>query len=312
VEGILTSFRSRLRPIKRATARVVERCWSLGFSAAGGLARQQTRRWASPGDQRILIVAPHPDDEAVGCAGTILRHVQAGDSVCLAVATDGRQSGAMVDPQEMSSQRKREALHAAELMQIDRLEWIGVAEGAWEVTVLQDRLSALIGEVEPDIIYAPSRIDFHPEHLLVAHALALALGEVSEPRRQGTRLRIYPIQVPLGPSVVNLVTDVSAVQPQCEAVLGAYVSQAASVHCARRRRRYSASFHRIGGHAEELWDLPAAHYVALHRGSPVQWPKVFRGLRNFPLTDPLAYLAGTGERRKIGCDPTARPMTDEP
>jgi LmbE family N-acetylglucosaminyl deacetylase len=296
----LTWFRSRLSPIKRSTARVMEQCWSLGFAAAGSLAREQTKRWTSPGDQQVLIVAPHPDDEAVGCAGTILRHVQSGDRVCLAVATDGRQSKAILDPEAISNRRKREAFRAADLLKIDRLEWIGLAEGAWHVTELKERLKALMGLVGPDIIYAPSRIDFHPEHLRVAHALALALGEVTEPRRQSIRVRVYPIQVPLDPFTVNLVTDVSGVHSQCEAVLQAYESQAASIHCARRRRRYSALLHRIAGHAEELWELPAGRYVALHRESPMYWPQVFRGLRNFPLTDPLAYLAGMQERRKIG------------
>jgi len=248
-----------------------------------------------------MIVSPHPDDEAVGCAGSILRHVQAGDRVCLAVATDGRQSRAVPDPQEMSDRRKREALHAAKLLQIDRMEWIGLAEGAWNVTMLKERLKALMGAVAPDIIYAPSRIDFHPEHLRVAHALALALGEVAAPQLQSTRVRVYPIQVPLGPFAVNLVTDVSAVHSNCEAVLRAYASQASSIHCARRRRRYSALLHRISGHAEELWELPAACYVGLHCESPALWPEVFRGLRSFPLTDPLAYLAGMRERRRIAC-----------
>jgi LmbE family N-acetylglucosaminyl deacetylase len=287
----------------------MEQCWSLGFAAAGSLLRKQARRWASPGGQRILIVAPHPDDEAVGCAGTILRHVQAADRVCLAVATDGRQSTAIPDPEEMSGQRKREAFQAAELLHIDRLEWIGLEEGAWNVVTLKERLKALMVAVAPDIIYAPSRIDFHPEHLRVAHALALALSEV-EVSSLPARMRVYPIQVPLDPYLVNLVTDVSAVRLQCEAVLRAYVSQAPSIHCARRRRRYSALLHRIRGQAEELWELPAARYVALHREPPVSWPEVFRGLRNFSLTDPLAYLAGLRERRRIGCG--RLPVVDRP
>ena len=38
---------------------------------------------------RILVLAPHPDDEVFGCAGAIMRHVAAGDSVRVAVVTDG-------------------------------------------------------------------------------------------------------------------------------------------------------------------------------------------------------------------------------
>ena len=37
----------------------------------------------------VLVLAPHPDDEVLGCGGTICRHVAAGDSVTVLVATRG-------------------------------------------------------------------------------------------------------------------------------------------------------------------------------------------------------------------------------
>jgi LmbE family N-acetylglucosaminyl deacetylase len=293
------SFRSRLRPLKRAAARIVERFWRLGFAGAAYVVRQDANRWTSPGRKQVLVVAPHPDDEAMGCVGTILLHVQAGDRTCVAIATDGRQSKAIRDPDEMSHRRRREATDAARLMDIDRLEWIGFPEGGWNVLHLKERRRRLIDEIRPDIMYAPSRIDFHPEHFAVAHALALALGEVDAMQSRDLRVRIYQIQVPLTSIMTNLVADISAVLPQCEAALGAYGSQAASIECTYRQRRYSTSWHRMTGHAEEFWELPASRYIALHRELPAHWPKVFRGLRNFPLSDPLAYLAGMNERQRI-------------
>lgn len=32
---------------------------------------------------RVLIITPHMDDEVLGCGGTIVRHVEDGDDVCL-------------------------------------------------------------------------------------------------------------------------------------------------------------------------------------------------------------------------------------
>jgi LmbE family N-acetylglucosaminyl deacetylase len=292
------SFRSRLRPVKRASASAVELIWRVGFGAAAWLVRRDINRWISPGGQRVLVVAPHPDDEAIGCVGTILLHVQSGDRVCVAIATDGRRSRAIPDPVQMALQRRREATDAARLMQLERLEWLGLPEGEWSVRALQDPLRALIEEIEPHIIYAPSRIDFHPEHFKVAHALALALGDVGVRQE---RVRVYQVQVPLTPVIANLVADVSALVPRCEAVLRAYVSQAGSVQCAYRQRRYSALLHGIAKHAEEFWEMPASRYVALHSVPPLQWPNAFRGLRNFPITDPLAYLVGRNARRKMRC-----------
>jgi N-acetylglucosamine malate deacetylase 1 len=291
------SFRSGLRPVKHALAHLIEHGWIVGFGAVALLLRRDARRWSSTGGQQVLVVAPHPDDEAIGCAGTVLLHAQSRDRVCIAIATDGGRSRAITDRNQMCRQRRREADEAARLMQVDRLEWIGLPEGEWNTPELQQALTALIEQIRPDIIYAPSRIDFHPEHLRVAHALALALG--GSPSTHDMRVRLYQIQVPLNPLLTNLVADVSGVKSASEAALRAYVSQAGSIHSAYRQRRYAAAWHGIAGQAEEFHELPVQHYVALHRQPPAQWPQVFRGLRYFPLSDPLAYLAGTAERRRI-------------
>jgi LmbE family N-acetylglucosaminyl deacetylase len=255
--------------------------------------------WASPGGGRILIVAPHPDDEAIGCVGTVLAHVAAGDRVWVAIATDGRRARTGRDPQTVAAARRAEAQAAAKLMQVERLEWLGFAEGDWRIEELAARLRSLLDELAPDVVYAPSRIDFHPEHLKVAHALALALEGEAARRPRDVTVRIYPVSVPLTPRLVNLIADVSGVIPHCRAVLAAYASQAASIECSYRQRRYGALLQRMSGEIEEFWQLPAERYVRLHREPPSDWPPVFRGLRSFPLTDPLAYLVGSGARRRL-------------
>jgi len=255
--------------------------------------------WASGGGGRILVVAPHPDDEAIGCSGTVLAHVAARDRVWVAIATDGRRARSGRDPQIVAAARHAEAQAAAQLMQVERLEWLGFAEGDWSVSELASRLRSLLEGFAPDVVYAPSLIDFHPEHLKVAHALALALDAAAARRPADLTIRIYPVSVPLTPRLVNLITDVSSVMPRCRAVLAAYASQAASIQCAYRQRRYGALLQRISGEIEEFWQLPAEHYVRLHREPPSAWPRAFRGLRNFPLTDPLAYIVGSGARRRL-------------
>jgi LmbE family N-acetylglucosaminyl deacetylase len=290
------SFRPALRPIKRAVVRLVERIWGVGFRACARFVRPDIARWTSSGKQQVLIVAPHPDDEAIGCVGTTLLHVGAGDRVCVAIATDGRRSKAIPDPSQMSEHRRREASAAARLMRVDRFEWIGLPEGEWSVSALHDSLKVIIKEVKPDIIYAPSRIDFHPEHFRVAHTLALALADINDWRG---RVRVYQIQVPLTALICNLVADVSALTPQCEAVLRAYSSQAGSLECIYRQRHYSAQLHGIAGQAEEFWEMTGKRFIALHRTPPPQWPNAFRGLRYLPFSDPLAYLVGRKERLRL-------------
>jgi LmbE family N-acetylglucosaminyl deacetylase len=289
------SFRSKLRPLKQAAAPAAE-AFAHACIAVGHFATPRNRAtWSSPGGERVLVVAPHPDDEAIGCAGTLLRHAQANDRVRIAVATDGRRSRTIRDPGEMARRRREEAVDAASLLRVEQLEWIGLPECEWQTAELAAPLRALLTAFEPTVVYAPSRIDFHPEHFAVAHALALALDDCGV----APRLRVYQVQVPLTPIVTNLVVDIAAFAAECDAALRVYATQAGSLACAYRQRRYSASLYRSAGPVEEFWEMSAQCYVELHHEAPGLWPRCFRGMRNFPLTDPLAFRVGRAERRRL-------------
>ena len=246
----------------------------------------------------MLVVAPHPDDEAIGCAGTMLRHIHRGDRVCVAIATDGRQSRAAPSAGEMARLRHVEAMRAQRHLGVAHCEWLGLPEGAWHIAELRTRLAGLLEELAPDVVYAPSRVDFHPEHLAVAHALALALDDATGAVAR-TRIRAFQIQVPLTSVLVNLRCDVSAETDCIRQAIAEYASQAASVVSAERLQRYCRLDEAPANRVECFWDLSLRGYVELHREPAECWPQAFRGLRHFPLSDPLAWLVGSRERRRL-------------
>ena len=71
-----------------------------------------------PGDERVLVLAPHMDDEVIGCGGTVARHVARGADVTVIFLTDGRQGGAVaqsggsLEPLDIVATRKQEARRA--------------------------------------------------------------------------------------------------------------------------------------------------------------------------------------------------------
>ena len=101
------SLRARLRPVKRAISRGMGRCWELGFATLGSWIRSDAARWSSSGTRRVVVLAPHPDDEAIGCAGSILKHVGCGDRVSIVIATDGRRSQTITTRGVSSAWRSR-------------------------------------------------------------------------------------------------------------------------------------------------------------------------------------------------------------
>jgi LmbE family N-acetylglucosaminyl deacetylase len=286
----LTSFSKRL------LGTIAEQVWVALFAAMGVVSRPRGATWPNPDPfRRVLVIAPHPDDETIGCGGALRLHSAAGAQVVVACVTDGRTSRAFgLAPDEMARRRRLEAEAAATTLGVDRLEWLGLAGGAWTDDQLVQALERLTGAVAPDLVYAPSCVDFHPEHVQVARAVAhcWATAEIT-PRA----VRIYPVQVPLTPVLANLVVDVTGVLPDIRVALDQYATQIANVPRALRQRRYTAARWRIGTYAEEFWELSTDAYIRLHRQPPAG--AAFRGVRAHAIYDPAAYWSGARARRQL-------------
>ena len=194
-----------------AISRGIARCWELGFATLGSLIRSDAARWSSSGTRRVVVLAPHPDDEAIGCAGSILKHVGCGDRVSIVIATDGRRSQMIADTTKMSEQRRMEAAAAAQLLGDVRVEWLGLREGDWDLRELQSRLETLLDDIEPDVIYAPY-VSIFTEHGARSHGRSTRMLAPNHGRS------MCGVQVPLTPALSNLVVDVSDVAERCHAV----------------------------------------------------------------------------------------------
>jgi LmbE family N-acetylglucosaminyl deacetylase len=283
---------------KRVIGAFTERVWLAGFTASSLFVRPRPLSWTDgPPRPRVLVVAPHPDDESIGGAGAMLLHRRVGAEVVVACVTDGRTSRAMeLGPDEMARRRRAEAGEAARRLGITQLEWLGLPAGRWADENLQHALGELLRVHRPDVVYAPSCVDFHPEHTRVAHVLARALCTLAA---KPPVVRIYPVQVPLTPRLANLVVDVTACIDGIRGAFDAYETQRANMPRALRQRRYAAHCYRAGEHAEEFWQLTADEYAAVHDAPALASPSPFRGVREHPATDPLAYMLGTGARRRL-------------
>jgi LmbE family N-acetylglucosaminyl deacetylase len=120
---------------------------------------------------KILVVAPHPDDETLGCGGTLLKHRMQGDELHWYIAT--RITEAAGFTAERVKQREAEieavaraypfaAVHSGgfETMQLDRVA----------MRELIGSLSRVMQQVQPERIYLPYRNDAHSDHAAVFDA----------------------------------------------------------------------------------------------------------------------------------------------
>ncbi|MSR05818.1 MAG: PIG-L family deacetylase [Gemmatimonadetes bacterium] len=281
----------------RAVDAVISRVWAAGVAGAGRLT-PPVPRWVGAGGKCVMVIAPHPDDEVAGTGGTLALHRRAEDDTVVVHVTDGRGSRALgLGPDEMAARRHAEAETALRALGVTAWEWIGLREWDWADAEGVSALTRALAAHRPGVIYAPSRVDFHPEHRRVARALAAALATYTE---SAPAVRIYQVQVPLTRVLVNLVAPVAEVLPDTLRAAEEYASQAGSLRASLRLKQYAARSHGLAGGAEEFWEMSAGTYVALH--AEVTEPPVheaFRGFRRLSFTDPLAFALGRGERRHL-------------
>lgn len=128
---------------------------------------------------KILIIAPHPDDEVLGCGGTIVKHVMQGDEVNVCYVTQAYYP----DWTDKYLQQKEEEIQCAnEVLGISQrfnLNLPTVKLDTIPQKEINKALSEIITIVQPDRTYIPHRGDLNADHRIVHDAALVALRPVS-------------------------------------------------------------------------------------------------------------------------------------
>lgn len=127
---------------------------------------------------RVLVIAPHPDDEVLGVGGTIVRLSREGHEIYIAIVTKG-------EPELFSSslikQGREEAMKCHELLGVKETCFMDFPAARLD-TVQHHRLnlafSELISKVSPAVVFLPFSHDMHKDHRLVCESALVALRPV--------------------------------------------------------------------------------------------------------------------------------------
>src|SRR5687767_7617139 len=104
----------------------------------------------------VLVISPHPDDESIGCGGTLRKHIVEGDSVQVIFLTSGEKGGHGRSEEETIEIREKESFAAAEVLNIEKIEFWRQPDGAFEATQTNvNRLVEKIKDYKATVIYAP-------------------------------------------------------------------------------------------------------------------------------------------------------------
>ncbi len=131
---------------------------------------------------RVLVVAPHPDDETIGCAGAILALRRTGARVEVLVVTDGAASHRLSvshPPARLARVRSRETRAACAVLGVraGQITMLGAPDGGLDTLGRSARVRfarALAKRARYDLVLMPDPDDAHPDHRHVARAVARA------------------------------------------------------------------------------------------------------------------------------------------
>lgn len=133
-----------------------------------------------PNAKKVLVLAPHPDDESLGCGGIIALYSSKGVEVHLAVISSGENIVIeFTGDKDISDVRRQELEDSSLILGIKEIRFLGFPDGqlALHKDRIEEKLREIINEINPDIIFAPSPLDHHDDHRAVADIAISFLAE---------------------------------------------------------------------------------------------------------------------------------------
>lgn len=142
-----------------------------------------------------LILAPHPDDEALGCAGLILKLRGVGRRVIVVVVADGGgcQLSRFMPQSEVVALRQEETIEACTGLGVDRQDmlFLGVPDGTIvdHMDMITERIDAIVAATSPASIFGPHPRESHTDH----RALGEIVGRLRTTRERGIPTFAYAV-----------------------------------------------------------------------------------------------------------------------
>lgn len=230
--------------------------------------------------ERLLVLAPHPDDEVIGCGGLVAQHIAQRRAVRVLVATDGAEAEpAAADRDGYRGRREEESRRALAMIGDADLHFLRFADRALDDAVavpIREHLLAF----KPDLICVPSPVEIHPDHL----ALSRAFCELVQ--RDGNlfadlaiaRVAFYEVSQPLRPNTLVDITDVAERKYQAivahssQMAIRDYAAYARGLNAYRALTLPPAAKFAEAYWTTELWTLRTMPFSALRAvvGAPAE------------------------------------------
>jgi LmbE family N-acetylglucosaminyl deacetylase len=132
-------------------------------------------------EKKILIIAAHPDDETLGCGGTIARHTAQGDFVSVLILADGVTARSTIYNPELEAEkiktRENDARKAMNVLGVQEINFLRLPDNRMDSLPLLEitkKIETHIDRLKPKIIYTHHANDLNIDHRITHHATLTA------------------------------------------------------------------------------------------------------------------------------------------
>ncbi|MDN3691682.1 PIG-L deacetylase family protein [Chryseobacterium tructae] len=126
---------------------------------------------------RVVVVAPHPDDEIIGCGATIAKHIKSGDEVTIIVATNASEGAPELFPMSQVENVRAEAVAAHQFLGVKEtvfLDFPAPALNAFPEFKISLEIAKVFQRIKPTHLYLPHPGDIHQDHKAIYRASLVA------------------------------------------------------------------------------------------------------------------------------------------
>jgi LmbE family N-acetylglucosaminyl deacetylase len=217
----------------------------------------------APFGDSMLVVAPHQDDETIGCGGALALQVRAKKSACVVLlhdGADGHDELGMTRPQ-LVALRNEESVRAAAVIGMEPPVFLSYPDLTASSDTAAEALRGIIAARKVDAVFIPFMLDGHADHRKANYILAAALKKID------WNIRVFGYEV-WGLSIPNVIVVIDSVIEQKLAMLRCFDFANKAIDYVNSTQGLNMYHSRMLGsgvckYAERYFEIPSLEYIEL-------------------------------------------------
>lgn len=217
----------------------------------------------APFGNSMLVVAPHQDDETIGCGGALALQVRAKKAAFVVLLQDGADEHDELGRTraQLTILRNEESQRAAAVIGMEPPVFLDHADLAASASEAAESLRRIVSERKVDAVFIPFMLDGHPDHRKANYILAAALKQID------WSVRVFGYEV-WGLCIPNVVVVIDDVIEQKLAMLRCFEFANKAVDYVQTTQGLNMYHSRMLGsgvckYAERFFEIPSAEYIDL-------------------------------------------------